>query len=120
MSQREKSEAELYCEIKEAFQIFDRDNDGIITKEEEQTILRMFGINPHEKEDKTGKKEEKKTKEGEKEEEENGEEGEEGKTITGNNEEEKLEDQNSKIEYNNKLIQILKNTLNDLESKIKK
>ena len=33
---------------------------------------------------------------------------------------EKLEDQNSKIEYNNKLIQILKNTLNDLESKIKK
>ena len=49
MSLREKSEAEIYCEIKEAFQIFDRDNDGIITKEEEQTILRMFGINPMKK-----------------------------------------------------------------------
>ena len=49
MFQREKSESELYCEIKEAFQIFDRDNDGIITKDEEQTILRMFGINPNER-----------------------------------------------------------------------
>ena len=70
MSQREKSEAELFCEIKEAFQIFDRDNDGIITKEEEQTILRMFGINPNEKEDKNNKKEDKKQKEGEQEDEE--------------------------------------------------
>ena len=93
MSQREKSEAELYCEIKEAFQIFDRDNDGIITKSEEQTILRMFGINPNEKEDKNNKKEEKKQKEGEQQEdEENAEEGED-KNATGNNgEEEKLEE----------------------------
>ena len=93
MSQREKSEAEIYCEIKEAFQIFDRDNDGIITKSEEQTILRMFGINPNEKEDKNNKKEEKKQKEGEQQEdEENAEEGED-KNATGNNgEEEKLEE----------------------------
>ena len=94
MLQREKSEAEIYCEIKEAFQIFDRDNDGIITKEEEQTILRMFGINPNEKEDKTNKKEDKKQKEGEQQEdEENAEEGEDAKNVTGNNgEEEKPEE----------------------------
>ncbi len=94
MSQREKSEAELFCEIKEAFQIFDRDNDGIITKEEEQTILRMFGINPNEKEDKNNKKEDKKQKEGEQEDEENPEEGEEAKNMSGNNggEEEKAEE----------------------------
>ena len=86
MSQREKSEAELYCEIKEAFQIFDRDNDGIITKEEEQTILRMFGINPNEKEDKNNKKDDKKQKEGEQQEdEENGEEGEDAKNVSVNN-----------------------------------
>ena len=42
ISLREKSEAGLYCEIKEAFQVFDRDNDSIITKDEEQSILRMF------------------------------------------------------------------------------
>ena len=86
MSQREKSEAEIYCEIKEAFQIFDRDNDGIITKAEEQTILRMFGINPNEKEDKNNKKDDKKQKEGEQQEdEENAEEGEDAKNVTGNN-----------------------------------
>ena len=45
-----KSETELFCEIKEAFQIFDKDNDGVITKEEEMTIMRMFGINPLDKE----------------------------------------------------------------------
>ena len=94
MSQREKSEAEIYCEIKEAFQIFDRDNDGMITKKEEQTILRMFGINPNEKEDKNTKKEEKKQKEGEQQEdEENPEEGEDMKNATGNNgDEEKAEE----------------------------
>ena len=98
MAQREKSEAEIYCEIKEAFQIFDRDNDGIITKDEEQTILRMFGINPNEKEDKNNKKEEKKQKDGEQQEdEENAEEGEDAKNANGNNgEEEKGEE--SKIE----------------------
>ena len=86
MDQREKSEAEIYCEIKEAFQIFDRDNDGIITKDEEQTILRMFGINPNEKEDKNNKKDDKKQKDGEeKEDEENAEEGEDAKNQTGNN-----------------------------------
>ena len=94
MSLREKSEAEIYCEIKEAFQIFDRDNDGIITKEDEQTILRMFGINPNEKEDKNNKKEDKKQKDGDQQEDdENGEEGEDAKNITGNNgEEEKGEE----------------------------
>ena len=82
MVQREKSESELYCEIKEAFQIFDRDNDGIITKEEEQTILRMFGINPNEKEDKNTKKDDKKGKEGEQnEDEENADENEEAKAA---------------------------------------
>ena len=100
MSQREKSEAEIYCEIKEAFQIFDRDNDGMITKKEEQTILRMFGINPNEKEDKNTKKEEKKQKEGEpQEDEENPEEGEDMKNATGNNgDEEKAEE--PKVEFN--------------------
>ena len=49
---KEKSETELYCEIKEAFQLFDKDNDGVITKDEEMTIMRLFGINPVEKEQK--------------------------------------------------------------------
>ena len=94
MSLREKSEAEIYCEIKDAFQIFDMDNDGIITKTDEQTILRMFGINPNEKEDKNNKKEDKKQKEGEQQEdEENAEEGEDAKNAIGNNgEEEKAEE----------------------------
>ena len=103
MSLREKSEAEIFCEIKEAFQIFDRDNDGIITKEEEQTILRMFGINPNEKEEKNNnKKEEKKQKEGEQDEEEGGgEEGEDQKNVTNVNEEEKAEDQKVEtVEFN--------------------
>ena len=103
MSLREKSEAEIYCEIKEAFQIFDRDNDGIISKEDEQTILRMFGINPNEKEDKNNKKEEKKQKDGEQQEdEENAEEGEDAKNATGNNgEEEKGEEQKIEtVEFN--------------------
>ena len=82
MVQREKTESELYCEIKEAFQIFDRDNDGIIKKHEEQTILRMFGINPNEKEDKNTKKDDKKGKEGEaNEDEENADENEEAKAA---------------------------------------
>ena len=48
----ERNLTELYCQIKEAFQIFDRDNDNVITKEEEKTILRMFGIGLNEKEEK--------------------------------------------------------------------
>lgn len=102
MCYREKSEAEIYCEIKEAFQIFDKDNDGRITKEEEQTILRMFGINPNEKEEKKeNKKEDKKQKEGDQEnqDEDNGEEGEDGKT-SGHIEEEKKDPQKEKVEFN--------------------
>ena len=93
MFQREKSESELYCEIKEAFQIFDRDNDGIITKDEEQTILRMFGINPNEKEDKNAKKDDKKGKEGDQnEDEENADENEEAKpTEEEQGQEQKIE-----------------------------
>ena len=98
MFQREKSESELYCEIKEAFQIFDRDNDGIITKEEEQTILRMFGINPNEKEDKNTKKDDKKGKEGEQnEDEENADENEEAKAAE---EEQEKEQKIETVEFN--------------------
>ena len=97
MSLREKSEAELYCEIKEAFQIFDKDNDGVITKEEEKTILRMFGINPNEKEDKNAKKEEKKQEEEHQQEEEENDEEEEGK----NEEEEKADEKKvATVEFN--------------------
>ena len=93
MFQREKSESELYCEIKEAFQIFDRDNDGIITKEEEQTILRMFGIKKKKKEDKNAKKDDKKGKEGDQnEDEENADENEEAKpTEEEQGQEQKIE-----------------------------
>ena len=119
MSLREKSEAELYCEIKEAFQIFDRDNDGIITKEEEQTILRMFGINPNEKEDKNVKKDDKKQKEGDQQQdEENGDEGED-KNATGNEEEEKPEETKVEtVEFNEFFDNIqrkLKDAINDNE-----
>ena len=103
MSQREKSEAEIYCEIKEAFQVFDKDNDGMITKDEEQTILRMFGINLNEKEDKANKKEDKKQKEGEQQEnEDNAEEGEDAKNVSGNNgDEEKVDESRvEKVEFN--------------------
>ena len=119
MSLREKSEAELYCEIKEAFQIFDRDNDGIITKEEEQTILRMFGINPNEIEDKNVKKDDKKQKEGDQQhDEENGDEGED-KNATGNEEEEKPEETKVEtVEFNEFFDNIqrkLKDAINDNE-----
>ena len=113
---REKTESELYCEIKEAFQIFDRDNDGIITKEEEQTILRMFGINPNEKEDKNTKKDEKKGKEGEQnEDEDNADENEEAKA----DEEEKEKEQKIEtVEFNEFFDNIqrkLKDALKDNE-----
>ena len=98
MYQREKSESEIYCEIKEAFQLFDTDNDGIITKGEEETILRMFGINPNEKEDKNTKKDEKKAKEGEQnEDEENADENEEAK---GPEEEQDKEQKIETVEFN--------------------
>ena len=121
MSLREKSEAELFCEIKDAFQVFDRDNDGIITKSEEETLLRMFGINPNEKEDKTNKRDEKKQKEeDQQEDEENGEEGEEQKNTSGNNgEEEKQEDNKEEtVEFNEFFDNIqkkLKDAINDNE-----
>ena len=116
MAQREKTESELYCEIKEAFQIFDRDNDGIITKEEEQTILRMFGINPNEKEDKNTKKDEKKGKEGEQnEDEDNADENEDAKA----DEEEKEKEQKIEtVEFNEFFDNIqrkLKDALKDNE-----
>ena len=114
MSLREKSEAELFCEIKEAFQIFDRDNDGIITKDEEQTILRMFGIPTKEEKEKDNtkeKKEEKKEKEENEneEKEENENENEENnnndnnnnnnETTENKNEEEKKEEKET-VEFN--------------------
>lgn len=120
MSLREKSEAEIYCEIKEAFQIFDKDNDGIITKDQEETILRMFGINPNEKEDKNVKKDDKKQKEGEQQDdEENQEEGEEGKNSSGNGDEEKGEENKVEtVEFNEFFDNIqrkLKDALKDNE-----
>ena len=116
MFQREKSESEIYCEIKEAFQLFDTDNDGIITKGEEKTILRMFGINPNEKEDKNTKKDEKKAKEGEQnEDEENADENEEAK---GPEEEQDKEQKIETVEFNEFFDNIqrkLKDALKDNE-----
>ncbi len=116
MFQREKSESEIYCEIKEAFQLFDTDNDGIITKGEEETILRMFGINPNEKEDKNTKKDEKKVKEGEQnEDEENADENEEAK---GPEEEQDKEQKIETVEFNEFFDNIqrkLKDALKDNE-----
>ena len=116
MFQREKSESEIYCEIKEAFQLFDTDNDGIITKGEEETILRMFGINPKEKEDKNTKKDEKKVKEGEQnEDEENADENEEAK---GPEEEQDKEQKIETVEFNEFFDNIqrkLKDALKDNE-----
>ena len=112
---REKSETELYCEIKEAFQIFDRDNDGIITKDEEQTILRMYGIVTKEEKEKDTtkeKKEEKKEKEEneneekeeneneEKEENENEENNNNNNETTENKNEEQTKDEKETVEFN--------------------
>ena len=44
------SESLKYCEIKELFQIFDKDNDGFITFKELTTIMRSLGLNPTENE----------------------------------------------------------------------
>lgn len=41
---------ERYCEIKEAFNAFDKDNDGIITIKELFTVMRALGCSPSESE----------------------------------------------------------------------
>ena len=114
MVTREKYEAELYCEIKEAFQVFDRDNDGIITKDEETTILRMFGINPNEKDDKTSKKDDKKGKEGEQnEDKENGDENDEAKQAEEEQEKEKKVETVEFNEFFDNIQKKLKNAFKD-------
>ena len=45
-----RSDEEYYCEIKEAFQVLDKDNDGIIKVREMGTIMKAFGICPIESE----------------------------------------------------------------------
>ena len=110
----ERNLTELYCQIKEAFQIFDRDNDNVITKEEEKTILRMFGIGLNEKEEKDKdkkkneeekkdeneeNKEDKEEKKDEEEEEKKDEEEEENKEEENDDEnKEKNEEEDKKIE----------------------
>ena len=89
----ERNLTELYCQIKEAFQIFDRDNDNVITKEEEKTILRMFGIGLNEKEEKD--KDKKKNEEEKKDEEEEENKEEENKDDENK---EKNEEEDKKIE----------------------
>jgi calmodulin len=44
------SDNEKYCAIKEAFQVFDKDNDGMITTKELATVMRSLGQNPTEQE----------------------------------------------------------------------
>jgi calmodulin len=41
-----RSDEEYYCEIKEAYQTLDKDNDGIIKVREMGTIMKAFGICP--------------------------------------------------------------------------
>ena len=41
-----RSDEEYYCEIKEAYQVLDKDNDGIIKVREMGTIMKSFGICP--------------------------------------------------------------------------
>ena len=123
---REKSETELYCEIKEAFQIFDRDNDGIITKDEEQTILRMFGIVTKEEKEKDPtkeKKEEKKEKEEneneEKEENENEEKEENENEENNNNNNETTENKNEDLTKDEKETVEFNEFFDNIRHKIK-
>ena len=97
MSQ-ERNLTEIYCQIKEAFQIFDRDNDNIITKEEEKTILRMFGIGLNEKEEKD--KDKKKNEEEKKDENEENKEDEEEKKDEEEEEKKDEEEEENKEEEN--------------------
>lgn len=41
-----RSDEEYYCEIKEAYQVLDKDNDGIIKVREMGTIMKAFGVCP--------------------------------------------------------------------------
>ena len=43
-------EKEQIAEFKEAFSLFDKDGDGIITTKELRTVMRSFGQNPTEAE----------------------------------------------------------------------
>ena len=94
----ERNLTELYCQIKEAFQIFDRDNDNVITKEEEKTILRMFGIGLNEKEEKD--KDKKKNEEEKKDENEENKEDEEEKKDEEEEEKKDEEEEENKEEEN--------------------
>ena len=102
----ERNLTELYCQIKEAFQIFDRDNDNVITKEEEKTILRMFGIGLNEKEekdkDKKKNEEEKKDENEENKEEEEKNENEEEEKKDENEDEDNKEEDNKEEENKEK------------------
>src|SRR5690606_26455900 len=50
MNKTNLSENLKYCEIKELFQTFDKDNDGYICIKELATIMRSMGQNPSEQE----------------------------------------------------------------------
>ena len=41
-----KSDDEYFCELKESYQVLDRDNDGIIKVREMGTIMKAFGVCP--------------------------------------------------------------------------
>ncbi len=45
-----RSDEEYYCELKEAYQVLDKDNDGIIKVREMATIMKAFGVCPIEAE----------------------------------------------------------------------
>lgn len=45
-----RSDDEYLCELKEAYQVLDKDNDGIIKVREMGTIMKAFGICPIESE----------------------------------------------------------------------
>lgn len=50
MNFADQDDREKYEEIKEAFQVFDKDNDGFITIKELATVMRSLGHNPTETE----------------------------------------------------------------------
>lgn len=46
MTQQKNEEKTHYLELKEAFNVFDKDNDGFITVKELGTVMRSLGYNP--------------------------------------------------------------------------